>query len=159
MRQRTLVVAGLAAVGVAIAIAVPMAILAMQGSHELRFEYVKSGGIAGITDRLAFDSGKGTTISFYQSTINTVEERRLSDSQVQKLRQTIAGSGFFSFDHTYLPRQGPADYFSYTLNITMDGRTHSVSWVDGFATAEPVPEGLKDIVSEMEQAFSNAQQL
>src|SRR5690606_22940439 len=93
MRQRTLLIAGLAAVGVAIAIAVPMAILAMQSSHQLRFEYVKSGGIAGITERLAFDSGNGTTISFYQSTMNTTEERLLSESQVQELRQTIAGSG------------------------------------------------------------------
>ncbi|MEP0826818.1 MAG: hypothetical protein HRF40_15210 [Nitrososphaera sp.] len=157
MRQRTLLIAGLAAVGVAIAIAVPMAILAMQSSHQLRFEYVKSGGIAGITERLAFDSGNGTTISFYQSTMNTTEERLLSESQVQELRQTIAGSGFFTFDSAYTARQGPADYFSYTLNITMDGRTHSVSWVDDFAAAEPVPEGLKNIVSEMEQTFSAAQ--
>lgn len=157
MRQRTLVIAGLAAVGVAIAIAVPMAILAIQGSHELKFEYVKSGGIAGITDRLAFDSGNGTAISFYQSAINTTEEKRLSDSQIQELRQAIADSGFFAFDSVYPPRHGPADYFSYTLNITMDGRTHSVSWVDDFATAEPVPEGLKNIASKIEQAFSAAQ--
>ncbi|MEW6603294.1 MAG: hypothetical protein AB1351_01230 [Thermoproteota archaeon] len=156
MRQRILVIAGLAAVGVAIAIAVPMAILAMQGSHELKFEYVKSGGIAGINNRLTFDSETGV-ISFYQSAINTSEEKRLSDEKVQELRQAIAGSGFYAFDSSYPPRQGPADYFSYTLNITMDGRAHSVSWVDDFATAEPVPEGLKDIVSELEQAFSTAQ--
>lgn len=152
-----MVIAGLAAVGVAIAIAVPMAILAMQDLHELRFEYVKSGGIAGITDRLAFDSGNGTTITFYQSSMDTTEEKRLSDSQVQELRQAIAGSGFFAFDSVYPPRQGPADYFSYTLNITMDGRTHSVSWVDDFAAAEPVPEGLKNVVGEIEEAFSAAQ--
>lgn len=156
MRQRTLVIAGLVTVGMAIAIAVPMAILAIQDLHALRFEYVKSGGIAGITNRITFDSANSTIISFHRSAINATEERRLSDSQVQELRQTIAGSGFFTFDSIYPPRKGPADYFSHTLNITMDGRTHSVSWVDDFAAAEPVPEGLKSLVSKIEQTFSSA---
>ena len=155
MRQRTLVIAGLAAVGVAIAVAVPMAILAMQGSQDLKFEYVKTGGIAGISDRLAFDSKTGV-ISFHQSILNSTEERRLSDATVHELRQTIAGSGFFGFESTYPPRHGPADYFSYALTVTMDGRTHSVSWVDDFATADPVPEGLKNIVSEIEKAYSDS---
>ncbi|HXV47075.1 MAG TPA: hypothetical protein VD736_10430 [Nitrososphaera sp.] len=156
MRQRTLVIAGLAAVGAAIAVAVPMAIVAFQGSHDLRFEYVKSGGIAGINERLVFDSKTGA-ITFYQS-INTsvTMEKQLSDVQVQELRQAIAGSGFFAMDSVYPARQGPADYFSYSLMITMDGRTHSVSWVDDFATAVPVPESLKDIVSEIEQAYATA---
>ncbi|HEY7506291.1 MAG TPA: hypothetical protein VH621_01670 [Nitrososphaera sp.] len=155
MRQRTLVIAGLAAVGVAIAIAVPTAIIAMQGSHELKFEYSKSGGIAGISQELAFDSTTGI-ISFNQSALNSSEDRQLTSTKVQELRQTIAGSGFFSFDAVYPRRQGPADYFSHTLTITMDGRTHSVSWVDDFATAEPVPEGLKNIVSKIQEAYDTA---
>jgi len=161
MRQRTLLIAGLAAVGVAIAIAVPMAIFALQGSHELKFEYVKSGGIAGINERLAFDSmksynSKTNVITFYQSTLGATMERQLSGAQVQDTRQAIAGSGFFAFDTVYPPRQGPTDYFSYSLTITMDGRTHSVSWVDDFATAEPVPEGLKNVVSKIEEAYATA---
>jgi hypothetical protein len=36
----------------------------------------------------------------------------------------------------------------------MDGRTHSVSWVDDFATSMPVPEGLKNIVGEIEEAYA-----
>jgi len=155
MRQRTLVIAGLAAVGVAVAVAVPMAILAMQGSHELKFKYVKSGGIAGINEELAFDSKTGV-ITFFRSTLGSTEEKHLSDAKVQELRQAIAGSGFFAMDSVYQPRQGPADYFSYSLNITMDGMTHSVSWVDDFASSEPVPAGLKSIVSEIEVAYANA---
>ena len=160
MRQRTLVIAGLAAVGVAIAIAVPLAIMAMQGSHELKFEYVKSGGIAGINERLAFDSmaqfdSKTNVITFFQGTSGGTE-RQLSDAQVQEIREAIAGSGFFAMDGVYPPRQGPADYFSYSLTVTMDGRTHSVSWVDDFASAEPVPEGLKDIVSKIEEEYATA---
>jgi hypothetical protein len=138
-----------------------MAILAMQGSHELRFEYVKSGGIAGINERLAFDSmksfdSKTNVITFYQSTLGATGEKQLSDAKVQELREAVAGSGFFAFDGVYPPLQGPADYFSYTLTITMDGRTHSVSWVDDFASAEPVPQGLKDLVGEIEQAYATA---
>lgn len=160
MRQRTLVIAGLAAVGVAIAIAVPLAIMAMQSSHELKFEYVKSGGIAGINERLAFDSmasfdSKTNVITFFQGTSGGTE-RQLSDAQVQEIREAIAGSGFFAMDDVYPPRQGPADYFSYSLTVTMDGRTNSVSWVDDFATSVPVPEGLKNIVSEIEEAYATA---
>jgi len=161
MRRRTLVIAGLAAVGVAIAIMVPMVIIAMQGSHDLKFEYVKSGGIAGISERLEFNSKKSfdsktNIITFYQSTLGSTSERELSDAKVREIRQAVAGSGFFALDSFYPPRQGPADYFSYSLTITMDGRTHSVSWVDDFATAEPVPEGLKNIVSKIEEAYATA---
>lgn len=160
MRQRALVIAGLAAVGGAIAIAVPLAIMAMQGSHELKFEYVKSGGIAGINERLAFDSmasfdSKINVITFFQGTSGGTE-KQLSYAQVQKIREAIAGSGFFAMDGVYPPRQGPADYFSYSLTVTMDGRTHSVSWVDDFASVEPVPGGLKDIVSKIEEAYATA---
>ncbi|MGI0048589.1 MAG: protealysin inhibitor emfourin [Nitrososphaera sp.] len=160
MRQRTLVIAALAAVGVAIAIAVPLAIMAMQGSHELKFEYVKSGGIAGINERLAFDSmasfdSKTNVITFFQGTSGGTE-RQLSEAQVQEIREAIAGGGFFAMDSVYPPSQGPADYFSYSLTVTMDGRTHSVSWVDDFASAEQVPEGLKDIVSKIEEAYATA---
>lgn len=154
MRQRTLVIAGLAAVGVAIAIAVSL-LLAMQGPHDLKFEYVKSGGIAGINERLAFDS-KTNVITFYQSTLGATGERQLSDTKVQEIRQAIAGSEFFAMDSVYPPSQGPADYFSYSLTITMDGRTHSVSWVDDFATSVPVPEDLKNIVSKIEEAYATA---
>lgn len=160
MRQRTLVIAGLAAVGAAIAVAVPMAIVAFQGSHDLKFEYVKSGGIAGINERLAFDSmaqfdSKTNVIAFYQGTSGATE-KQLSSAKVLELRHVIAESGFFAMDSVYPPRQGPADYFSYSLTIMMDGRTHSVSWVDDFATSVPVPEGLEDIVSEIEEAYATA---
>jgi hypothetical protein len=161
VRQRTLIIAGLAAVGVAIAAAVPLAILAMQGSHELKFEYVKSGGIAGINETLAFDAmksvdSKTNIITLYQNTLGTTGQRQIFDAKVQELRQTIAESGFFAMDSFYPPRQDPADYFSYSLTITMDGRTHSVSWVDDFATSMPVPEGLKNIVGKIEEAYATA---
>ena len=161
MRQKTLIIAGLAAVAVAIAIAVPMAILAIQGSHDLKFEYVKSGGIAGINERLSFDSkasfdSNTNIITFYQSNSGATGERQLANAKVQEIRQTIAGSGFFAMDSVYPPRQGPADYFSYSLTITMDGRTHSVSWVDDFATSVPVPDELKNIISEIEEAYATA---
>jgi hypothetical protein len=155
MRQKTLIIAGLAAVGVAIAIAVPMAILALQGSQDLKFEYVKSGGIAGIKDKVSFESKASsdskTNVIAYQSNSGATGEMQLTNAKVHEIRQAIAGSGFFAMNSVYPARQGPADYFSYSLTITMDGRTHSVSWVDDFATSVPVPEGLKNIVSEIPQ--------
>lgn len=38
----------------------------------------------------------------------------------------------------------------------MDGRTHSISWVDDFATSVPVPDELKNIISEIEEAYATA---
>jgi hypothetical protein len=159
MSQRTLVIAGLAAVGVAIAVAVPMAILALQGSHDLKFEYVKSGGIAGVNEKLAFDSkasfdSKTNIITFYKGALGATQ-KQLSDAKIQEIRETIAGSGFFSMG-SIPPKAGPADYFSYSLTVTTEGVTHSVLWVDDFASSEPVPEGLKNIVSMIEEAYSTA---
>jgi emfourin len=159
MRQRTLVIAGLAAVGVAIAVAVPMAILALQGSHELKFEYAKAGGIAGVNEKLVFDSkasfdSKTNIIVFYKGTSGATQ-KQLSDAQVQAIREAIAGSGFFAMDGIP-PKTGQADYFSYSLTVTTEDMTHSVSWVDDFASSEPVPEELKNIVNKIEDAYATA---
>src|SRR5919201_963327 len=96
MSQRTLVIAGLAAVGVAIAVAVPMAILALQGSHDLKFEYVKSGGIAGVNEKLAFDSKTGVISLLRKGPTNGSDERSLSEAQMEEIRHMIANSGFFT---------------------------------------------------------------
>ncbi len=159
MPQKTLMLAGLAAVAVAIAEAMPMAILALQGSHDMKFEYVKSGGIAGINEKLAFDSkasfdSKTNVITFYLGTSNTTE-RQLSGAKVQEIREAIAGSGFFAME-SIQAKTGPTDYFSYSLTVTMNGMTHCVSWVDDFATSATAPEGLDYVVDEMEQAYACA---
>jgi hypothetical protein len=159
MRQRTLIIAGLTTVGAAIAVAVPMAILSVQGSQNLKFEYVKSGGIAGVNERLTFDSKASldfntNVIKFYKGTSATTE-KQLSDAQVQKIRKTIAESGFFALA-SIPPKPGMADYFSYSLTVTTEGVTHSVSWVDDFASSEPVPEDLKNIVSAIAKTYATA---
>ena len=153
MLQRTLIIAGLITVAVAIAVAVPMAMLALQGSHELRFEYVKSGGIAGVSEKYAFDSK--TNIITFQGTSIASSERQLPDLSVQAIRHAIAGSGFFAMD-SIPPKKGPADYFTYSLDITAEGATHSVSWVDDFASSQPVPTELKEIVKKIEEAYKAA---
>jgi hypothetical protein len=81
MHQRSLVIADLTAVSVALAITVPMMIVAMLGSHDLKFEYVKSDGIAGIYERLEFDS-KNNIITFCQRTLDSIGQRELSDAKV-----------------------------------------------------------------------------
>ena len=153
MRQRNLVIAGLVVVAVALAVAVPMAIGALQGSHDLKFEYVKSGGLAGFHRKLVFDSQTNAITAYL--TPETNGYKHLSDTQVQEIRHAVAGSGFFTMD-SIPPKTGPADYVSYSLTVTMEGATHSVSWVDDFAASEPVPEDLKNIVNKIEEAFSNA---
>jgi hypothetical protein len=138
---------------VALAIAVPMAIVALQGSHDLKFEYVKSGGLAGLNRKLVFDSQTNAITAYL--TPGTNGSKHLSDAQVEEIRHAVAGSGFFAMDNIQ-PKTGPADYFSYSLTVTMEGASHSVSWVDDFAASQPVPEDLKNIANKIEEAFSNA---
>jgi len=153
MRQRTLVIAALAAVGAAIAVAVPIAIIAIQSSHELKFEYVKSGGLGGTNERLVFDSA--TNVITFEVKPGPITNRQLSNTKVQELRHMIANSGFFTMD-SVPPKAGPSDYFAYFLNVTMEGVTHSVSWVEDSASSKQVPESLKNIVNEIEIAYANA---
>ena len=160
-RERMLLIGSLAAAGILLAgIIAPMATLAQQQApSEFKFEYVKSGGIAGINERITFESltsdSKTNVIKFFKGTSGAVE-KQLSDASVQTIKQAIADAKFFEL-HDYPPKStGAADYFSYSLTVTLDNQTHSVSWVDDFASSTPVPAGLGNIASKIEQAYTNA---
>jgi hypothetical protein len=74
-----------------------------------------------------------------------VVERQLSGASVESIKQAISDNRFFELQGFYPPKD-VADYFSYSLIVTMDGRAHSVSWVNEWTLAEPVPKGLGMIV-------------
>lgn len=129
-------------------------VVAQQVPSDFSFEYSKSGGIAGINERLVFES-QANIIKFYKDAI--VVEKRLSPESAELIKQAISNSSFFDLDSSYPPKDsGAADYFSYSLTVTMDGKTHSVSWVDDFASSVEVPESLGVIVSTIGEAYSNA---
>jgi len=159
-QKKMLLIGSLAAAGILLTgIIAPMSTLAQQ-APEFKFEYVKSGGIAGINERIAFESltsydSRTNIIKFFKGTSGATE-KQLSGASVQAIKQAIADAEFFELQD-YPPKgAGEADYFSYSLTVTLDNKTHSVSWVDDFASSTPVPEGLHNIVSKIEQAYVDA---
>jgi hypothetical protein len=124
------------------------------------FEYSKSGGVAGINDRISFESqasdGRTNIIKLFRE--GKVAERTLSAQAVESLMQNISGSGFFDLESSYPANvSGAADYFSYSLTVTAGGRQHSVSWVDQFASSAPVPGVLPELGSAIEAAYADAE--
>jgi hypothetical protein len=85
-----------------------------------------------------------------------VVERQLSGASVESVKQAISDNRFFELQGFYPPKDGVADYFSYLLTVTMDGRAHSLSWVNERTLAEPVPKGLGMIVGTIQQEYDNA---
>ena len=157
-RAKTLTISGMIAASMLLAgLAVPMLATSAQQapSDDFSFEYAKSGGIAGINERIAFDSN--SNIIKYFKNILGASERQLSNASVESLKKAISDNGFFDMQGMYPTKEsGVADYFSHTLTVTMDGRTHSVSWVDDFASSVPLPDGLGKIVTAIEQAYASA---
>lgn len=85
-----------------------------------------------------------------------VVERQLSGASVESVKQAISDNRFFELQGFYPPKDGVADYFSYLLTVTMDGRAHSLSWVNERTLAESVPKGLGMIVGTIQQEYDNA---
>jgi hypothetical protein len=141
-----------------VGLAIP-SVVAQQPS-DFKFEYTKSGGIAGINETLSFESkapydSSTNVIKFVKD--GTVVEKTLSAESVENVKQAISTSGFFEMNSTYPPKESDAaDFFSYSLTVMLDGQNHSVSWVDEFASSVPLPAGLESIVGVIEEAYANA---
>ena len=83
-------------------------------------------------------------------------KRQLSGASVESIKQAISDNRFFELQGFYPPKDGVTDYFSHSLTVTMDGRAHSVSSVNEWTLAEPVPKGLGMIVGTIQQEYDNA---
>jgi hypothetical protein len=80
-------------------------------------DYVRTGGIAGVSDHLViFENGQGI-----YSTWNGSGEFELSPSQVDQLRDVFSIAGFDSLNGTYPAPTPGADYFTY--RITYENQT------------------------------------
>jgi hypothetical protein len=86
-----------------------------------------------------------------------VVKRQLSGASVESIKQAISDNRFFELQGFYPPKDGVTDYyFPHSLTVTMDCRAHSVSSVNEWTLAEPVPKGLGMIVGTIQQEYDNA---
>ncbi len=134
-----LVLVSAAVVGVAAA--VPSLHPADESGPIFSVQFVRTGGFAGVHDTLTIGDGMAAYSSRSGSNFNAT----LTQSEFSSLRDTIItnmGTLQLSVIH---PRTGIADYFSYDMTATINGQTTHLSWVDGWASLEPFPQGLQII--------------
>lgn len=109
------------------------------------FVYKKSGGFAGVNDRISYESITKKLIFVDRS--NKRNEKRLETQNEEKLKETISDNGFFEVDNFY-HSGNMTDAYQYTLIATMDGQIQASHWTDD---SEGKPEGLSKIASAIEE--------
>jgi hypothetical protein len=101
-------------------------------------DYVRTGGIAGVSDHLViFENGQGI-----YSTWNGSGEFELTPPQVDQLRDVFSISGFESLNGTYPAPTPGADYFTY--RITYENQT-VITQTTG------VPDQLMPVIAYLDQ--------
>ena len=112
------------------------------------FVYEKTGGFAGVSDRFSYDS---ITKQLNIVSNSNQTQKILSQQEEDTLKQQINSSGFFEAMSFYPPIDG-ADFFEYTLLVTMNGQLQAVYWTD---VSKDVPANLSNATAAIEQLASS----
>jgi hypothetical protein len=105
-------------------------------------DYQRSGGIAGINDRLVvFDNGAALV-----SSRTTSREIQLNQSELEQISQVFAAAQFTALEGNYTSLRGGADFMQYS--ISYKGKT-----VNTEDTA--IPPALEPVIEEMNRILSN----
>lgn len=112
----------------------------------IMLEYTKSGGIAGMMQTLKIDEFGNLFVSS-----NGVEHQsRLSQESITKVKDMLIDRNFFGiFPIVYEPAPGNADFFSYSLTVTMGDVRKQILWVDNWAAKDELPEELLELQAEL----------
>ena len=113
------------------------------------FVYNKSGGLAGVNDKISYESS--TKKLTFVDRSNKKNEKQLQMEDEDNLKRTISDNGFFEVGNFYPNTDGVVDAFQYTLIATMDSQIQATHWADG---SKDTPEGLLKIASAIEQVAS-----
>ncbi len=133
-----------AIVGVAANLPTPYQV--SQSGSDFSLQFVRTGGFAGAHDVLTIEQGRAVYTSRFGPGFNVT----LTQSELSSLRDALSAN-ILSIPSTVVhPKSGMADFFSYGLNATVGGKTTTVSWVDGWASLEPLPQGLQPILQVLQ---------
>ncbi|HEX6028426.1 MAG TPA: hypothetical protein VFY64_05240 [Nitrososphaeraceae archaeon] len=78
----------------------------------------------------------------------------LSDSDENKLKQTIRDNNLFSTKEVYYTNA--LDVYEQRLYVILDGKVHSVHWNVLKASAwDPIPQGLEEIIKTIKGMISS----
>jgi len=104
-------------------------------------DYQRTGGIAGLDDRLViFDNGVAVISRKTAST-----EIALNQSDLDRITGIFNEAQYSLFEGNYTARHGSADYFRYTINY------HSKKVI---AEDSAVPPSLQPVIDEMNRIIS-----
>lgn len=95
--------------------------------------FKRSGGLAGLNEQWTiFANGRVET--------NTATQPQLSAEDVSQLLSSLATTGFFELDNTYLPEDTCCDRFLYEITAVQETTFHSVTTLEN---TPDMPEALQ----------------
>ncbi len=95
--------------------------------------FKRSGGLAGLNEQWTiFTNGRVET--------NTATQPQLSAEDVSQLLSSLATTGFFELDNTYLPEDTCCDRFLYEITAVQETTFHSVTTLEN---TPDMPEALQ----------------
>jgi hypothetical protein len=109
-------------------------------------DYYRSGGFAGLTDRLIIDNNGHCTLQRKNGRF----EFNLPAADFQHLRELFQQADFFNLAGEYLPEKSGADLFTYIITYRSSGSEHTVRTIDG-----TVPAALMPVIIQLNSIVSN----
>jgi len=120
-------------------------------SSAFSMQYARTGGFAGADDVLTIDNmGRVTYSSRFGESFNV----SLTQAQLADLKNVLATSLDSVRTSAIPPKSGVADFFSYDLTVDVGGTRARLSWVDGWAAAEPLPPELQAIQQALQAVIA-----
>jgi hypothetical protein len=103
----------------------------------MRIHFERSGGLAGINDRIELDTTSMPT------------------DEVNRLQQLVDSSNFFNLpSKSPSPKPGSADYFYYKIKIQADGREHEIRTND-----ITIPEELEPLLDFLQNKIQSEKKM
>ena len=123
-----------------------------QGSTQFFLQWERTGGIAGLHQFFIIDHN---STAFIIDWGRTLLEKSLNASLLQSVTRIITENGFLTLQRErYEARQDTADYFTYSLKVVRASgsqlESKAVTWVDEWASKEPLPLNLTRLQSQLE---------
>ena len=111
--------------------------------------FKRSGGLAGLDEEwVIFTDGRIET--------NSATQPELSAAEVEQLLTSLASSGFFALEGSYLPDDTCCDRFFYEVTAVQNGTFHTITTLE---TTPDMPEALQQALRLIQTAlFENNDQ-
>ena len=98
--------------------------------QEVQIVLKRSGGFAGVKDSWSITSDGHITSS-------DGRESQVSEASLSEAVNELEKLGFFEMERSYAPKNTCCDRFTYKLEVIVNGKSHSVTALEGAQEAPP----------------------